>query len=408
MQRDFGGFDPSFIGITTRLGSERAFNFYKFFVSSSDPPNVSNFPEEIRFKALALASVVSHEVRHFHDFLLTPYSARVFKTRIEAFINIFQVLPYLFKPEANCLPLPISLWCKLDECERETVLKNLPPRSDGKLWSPVSLPNFNLLDEDIPKSSELREHGEDAIRFLIHIGATAIKRIRQFTYNPRMVSNSVSFQPWQIFEMSGLMVQLQDIYHQYGADETQFFISCLSKQSNPYAEALNLAYSMLYRHEIVDHDMVNLAVTWSLFGSYSKDAWNACPTERFMRIWDHLRKRDRRYDLSDCMDIFNTWSRDLNLSTVEEGIMDATKTYTRLRDNLERNWKHLENSRNASLLLPLRRVLDGMVKANAHMVSLFVNSPNEYVYSKSYVNSACNFVNPIHRMMFRVVQFCSR
>lgn len=78
IQLDFGGFDPSFVGVTIRFGNERIWRIYQAFRASPDPLPVSSLPRDERFEALSAISVLSHEVRHFHDFLLTPYSARVF------------------------------------------------------------------------------------------------------------------------------------------------------------------------------------------------------------------------------------------------------------------------------------------------------------------------------------------
>src|ERR1043166_2489717 len=98
MQRDFGGFDPSFVGVTLRFENEDAWRRYQAQNASPTPLSVKGLPPESRFEALSLASVVSHEVRHFHDFLISPYSARVFSLRLKALINELSTLPLFLNP----------------------------------------------------------------------------------------------------------------------------------------------------------------------------------------------------------------------------------------------------------------------------------------------------------------------
>src|SRR6185436_20958930 len=112
IQMDFGGFDPSFIGITRYFGNPRVWQFNQEFTRSQNPVSVLSIPHEQAFEALATVSVLSHEIRHFHDFLLSPYQANLFRLRIQSLVNLLGIAPYILKGEdINCLPVPISKWC---------------------------------------------------------------------------------------------------------------------------------------------------------------------------------------------------------------------------------------------------------------------------------------------------------
>src|SRR5450755_1996275 len=106
IQMDFGGFDPSFLGVTIRFGSAGAWNAYQD-LSESELPSIPPDPDEA-FERLSIASVLAHETRHFHDFFLSPYSARVFRWRVSALASLMQLMPLLIEDEANCMPLPLS------------------------------------------------------------------------------------------------------------------------------------------------------------------------------------------------------------------------------------------------------------------------------------------------------------
>jgi hypothetical protein len=113
IQLDYGGFDPAFIGVTLRFSSARAWNTFDTFRKTDAPLHVGGLTRDEAFEAISTTTVISHEVRHFHDFLLTPYSARIFKLRIEALVNALQTVTQLFQHDANCIPTPISTWCHL-------------------------------------------------------------------------------------------------------------------------------------------------------------------------------------------------------------------------------------------------------------------------------------------------------
>ena len=126
VQQDFGGFDPSFLGVTIRFGSDRSWQIYENAVESAEPlPIPAGNSSEETFETISITSVLSHEVRHFHDFFLTSYSAYLFRLRIQLLLNILELLPRLTESDGhyNCVPIPISKWCVLSAVERIGIRK---------------------------------------------------------------------------------------------------------------------------------------------------------------------------------------------------------------------------------------------------------------------------------------------
>src|SRR5205085_6947184 len=264
IQLDFGGFDPSFIGVTIRFGNDRAWQIFDAFSKSANPPSLIGLPRDERFEDLSITSVVSHEIRHFHDFLLTAYSAQVFRLRVQALVNLLEVLFYISKSDANCLPVPLSEWCRLDDTGRKEYLSWLPQRKDNKPWSPVELPFVDDKPFDFQQPTSPMSWSSETVERLIRAAIYTRERIHEFTYNPRTVRGGASFQPWQIFELSGFLIQIQDIWYTYGAEDTQLFMEYLQTSDNPYGLMLKLAANMWWRAGLTfDAAMTSAVVAWS-------------------------------------------------------------------------------------------------------------------------------------------------
>lgn len=405
VQLDYGGFDPSFIGVTLRFSSSKAWTTFEASRRTDSPLDLANRQGEDAFEALAVTSVVSHEVRHFHDFLLTPYSSRVFKLRVKALIYVVQALPFLVEGEGNCFPVPIPRWCCLTEAERLREISFLPPRPDGLPWRPIDLPLMQGIDLAGPRQGRLDSQSrDDVVRQILQRVMEIEEQIGQLTFNPETVGQRSSFQPWQILELSGILVQIQDLWQTYGLDHTQLFVDHLSSaKGNPYSTLLSLVAEMWSRGgSPLDWIGASAVATWSLLGSYEKDGWRACPTVRFIRLWRYLSENGLPRTSFDVVSLLELWSARLGLSSVADGLNETRKTFSQLVTLLERFERQ---SPPGSLLstgyIPLLlRVAGGVAKASGHMIDRFLANPADYVNPRKYLESADQFVNPALRVMF--------
>ena len=401
IQLDFGGFDPSFIGITLRFNN-RSWQLFEAVSRSPEPVPVYHLRADEKFESLSALSVLSHEVRHFHDFLLTSYSAHLFRLRILALLNLLEALPFVVTGDGNCVPVPISAWCRMSEEGRQRAFSWLAPRPDSEPWVPVYLPHVDDSQPSPPLSSHMpMPRTPEILEAVIRAATYHRGRIYQFTWNPRTVRGTTSIQPWQIFELSGLLVQIQDLWHTYGPDETDFFLEHLqSVGNNPYAMVLHLGRYVWTKLGLpFDTALTSAMVSWSLLGSYERDQWRACPTERFMLLCDHFLKEGAPGGDIDLGDLFNAWSRKLHLSSVEEGLADSRKTFHRVRELIDT--KVLKGAAAGTFSADhgelLMRVADGVARANEHMIEQFLENPYAYVLPNQYIKHANAFVSPALR-----------
>lgn len=399
IQLDFGGFDPAFIGVTLRLMNARAWKFHNEHRASDTPLPVAHLPPDERFEALSIASVLMHELRHFHDFFLSAYSARVFKLRLQSLANVMQILPYLFADEANCLPLPLPKWCRMDPTTRAKYLNRLPGRADRQPWIPVALPQIHNSDPPLQKGPVVLDANE-ALAQLIRAALSNHEWINEFAAGAFSQREKLHFQPWQILELSALIVQMQELWTTYGeAEVNHFILSVLAAEKSPYAAMLRVVMYM-EKQLGLPLQVASAVASWSLFGSYTKDKWNACPTARFSALWSHLQTRGFEGSPEDIPDLFARWSHDLKLSTVEEGVRDAQGIYARAHDLLQSQFKasgsNLLDELGGTLFC---RVAEGVARASAHMVRQFLADPGAYTHPLCYLQDPSLYVCPVLRLM---------
>jgi hypothetical protein len=404
-QTDFGGFDPAFFGVSVHFTSVHALELLQEFRASPTPLPVAHLPPLERFEALSLFSVLDHEVRHFHDSLLAPYGAFVFLKRIEMLVNLLEVLPYVLderlNPGANCLPVPLARWWRWDNAARERWLSQLPPREDGKPWTPVNVPLFVDGEPSVGPMAGARSLA--TLDQTLRVVMKARNRIHDLTFNPNTVRGALSLQPWQLFELTGLCVQLQSLWQMYGPEEVQFFAdSVVADRQSPYAFVLRLVQRLSEKVGTeVNWGIASLVATWCLFGSYERDQWSACPSMRFVKVWDLISREGIDLD-EDIETLYDHWSAQLGVSTVREAVEESRKVYARIPAMLERQISGIEGSyvskAHAEFLI---RVTTAVARSSAAMADAFLDDMASYVSPYAYLRTVKRYVNPLLRVLLR-------
>ena len=394
-QLDFGGFDPAFVGTSLDFSSVDALRLFNEFRLGTAPASFSELHPTERFAALSTESVLWHELRHFHDSLLAPYSAYVFRLRIDMLVNLLGLFTYILdreiSPKANCIPVPLIRWWHMNDADRATWLAMLPPRTDGAAWVPVNVPVFE--ERDVKLTSRVEKRLLKSFDELLRLVSAKRDRIRDLTFNPRLVSALSSFQPWQVFELSGLAVQIQDLWSVYGADDVRFFVNrIVQTPESPYSAPLLLAQQICNAAGVeFSWALAGICSAWSLFGSYEHDHWDACPSVRFSRLW-HLLSTEG-VDLSRSVpDLFEHWSACLKLSTVADAIAETRKIYIGIPEVLVKHFEAagLTRDKSSDLLL---RVTTGVAQSSELMAKIISEDIGTYAVPYSYLESLDRYVN---------------
>ena len=402
IQLDYGGFDPDFLGVSTRFSNRRAWELHQAFHESPQPIRPDCATDDEKFQWLSVTTVLSHEVRHFHDFLLSPYAARLFERRVAMLLNAWQLLPFLLDDPGNCLPVPIQHWCGLDEDARRRELSFLPPRTDGQPWSAKPVPHLPDLGVD-PAGASGHVSGKTGVEALIRATVAHQHEIAALVHNPAKVGDRGAIQPWQVFELAGIAVQMQDVWLTYGADETQFFADYLSRSAEPYSVLLRVLQQVWSRRGLSIKLLTASAIAfWCICGSYARDGWSACPSVRFARLLNYLRNCDAATLAdTDGAEAFDRWSAATSLSTVAEGLDEAGTMHGRLEAMVARatgapDVPMLGSDTGATIVATVR----GVAAASRHMADYLRRDPDDYLDPNIYLSqSVVALANPVWRIV---------
>jgi hypothetical protein len=91
----------------------------------------------VDIEAVGRRSAIDHEVRHFHDFLLSPFGLNTMGLRIQATVNGLQTIAAIRESSGKYLPVPLSRWMSWDQQRRQAWIDR-----DGRHWGYDDLADF--------------------------------------------------------------------------------------------------------------------------------------------------------------------------------------------------------------------------------------------------------------------------
>ncbi|CAB5117953.1 hypothetical protein D3OALGA1CA_2407 [Olavius algarvensis associated proteobacterium Delta 3] len=402
IQADYGGFNPKYAGVVIRAANQRSFDWFEKSASISEK-QILSLPKDQMFEAISMVTVLQHEIRHFHDFLLTPYSQRLWQLRMEILLNGMQIIYHYLraneKGDFNCIPVPFSSWCYQNKKKRKLLLKQLKdfgPFDGDKKLIPCSLPLFpshNKKNKYIPSNYHTSTFPIDD---LILLTLNKYDQMEDLTFRPGEKLYNFDYQPYHVFELSGLICQLQAIMFDIGNTALTEFSNYIFKMSRaPYTLLLQLLFSIWGKvGEPMSLYMASAIVLWSLLGSYKHDQWKACPTLRFASLVLYLLEKGPPNSSMPYMKLFDEWSSATKLSKVEVALKTAQKEAI---DYPKRVNKALSNNpigefyKTQENYLPF---IESVCKAQRHMIGEFLKKPELYIENSRYLYKTPMYVNP--------------
>ena len=308
-QDDFGGFNPRFPGVTIRIASQAAYDEFVSFLSSPASGRLPQNNEE-PIGPILMRSVMEHEIRHYHDFLLGSYSGMLFRSRLQAVLNGIKALRAVKELPGDVFPLPLSGWMTLTAEERNVRLEE---------WAEFSIGGKNLVAIPVPivpKEALLRPHetgiqaiGDDdpagVFSLAMEYAARGYARIQEMVKGAGDSGDSAFrrlITPANIQEVLASNVQLHAILQAQGEQQARAFVRRFLTGSHlPPGRLWRLLADvslrwMLATVEYEDELERTLAAsfqvmtigTWTLLGCHSKEGDAASPGVRLTNLLKHL------------------------------------------------------------------------------------------------------------------------
>lgn len=283
LQDDYGGFSPRFPGVTVRLHDRAAFDTLDRFIRDDLPP-----ADGADFNAIAIRSVLDHEIRHYHDFLLSSYGSTLYRSKLQAVIAGDVLFHLLRGLPGRWLPVPLGRWAGLDADERAVHVAEWQEAIGTDALDIVPLPSLAGKTPARAFGPFKVDYDEEGAARLLDAARLAYDKVRQLTRGTIRLADASELMPCNFFEVLGLAAQVQAIHRAQSPAAAARFLEFLGDSALPYARLwrrmISLAAGLPAVAERGLLDRASLMALWCILGSYDADGTAACPNARFLML----------------------------------------------------------------------------------------------------------------------------
>lgn len=313
---------------------------------------------------LALASAVEHERRHFHDWLLSPYTAAITAIRAEVFMNYGVLRHALRTGGTTVIPVPLPRWLRKSGAEQQALLE---------MWQ-------SLLGEDC--QIRLPDFTQPGL-------AEAIAGISK-----RYRSIGVLFEPVagtdvdaaSLFEASALLIQTQAIHDLFGETASNLFMQAMAQLGprSRYGLFINIMNGLRRPNEILENNTLSAIATWCLLGNTTADSANAHP---LVRLNHAVRCVDAqgfaRLDLptAEILDTLDRSSGAMPYCDVLQHSIELGESCVRAIHEMA-----TDAGSGSNFFLGIAQAQEFLHECHAYMARLFVEDPDGYCQPVAYLD----------------------
>lgn len=294
---DFGGFSTRTCSIDLRFSSPAQFEHFVKAWSQPGAPKIDGDTAEHRMELISTGTTLEHELRHYHDFLLSYGALHSYWQRAQAMMNATPIMSQMLKdPDLDTLVFPAMDWAKADVVTRRAYLTDT--LGDGsavrRAWAPP------VVDGPRPPSTMkdgLHELNEDNYLHALFVIRDQIDRIESMRGGIDDPQFPFPFTPRFVAEHSSLLVQCASVQQTYGVADLDFFMTRLAGDGSLYARffsSMVLIFSgrsppitsgsvAVVDSREIDWRALGVGVTWCFCGSTADPALLK-PVDRMARL----------------------------------------------------------------------------------------------------------------------------
>jgi sulfur relay (sulfurtransferase) DsrF/TusC family protein len=284
----FGAFNPRFYGISLFVGEDDRLDALARYETARNPAEWMKQRSKPTLHEICSISAVDHEMRHFHDFLLTPSGTVTMGLRMQASINGMQAMLLLPDCPGKFLPVPIVRWIEWDHRARQEWVK-----STGAFFG------LERMEEivDIPHVPDLTsvklEHGQqvpDSMPPAMQLNSFALGAAQAYVTSTSLRQRHLTefdlpVSADDVFEASAHLIQLQAVWTGQGEHAAAIFRDFLQESSAKHLLALQVMARALKRdRESIDGRLLTQLFTWMLLGSWEMLKSTGHPVARYLQV----------------------------------------------------------------------------------------------------------------------------
>ena len=362
---NFGEYSPRTLGITINLPVElgdRLKQILPYLFADTAEEHLQGLRslfhqaanDDERFIVLGYASALYHELRHFHDYLLSPIGTLDATDFIMAAVNLLPAQIVLRSEEKIVIPLQAwetlsdRMYAILNRQGKGTLRRNPPDLSRG--YTRAVDERFKALEARQNLSADLPD-------------------------GPLTTA--------QIVEASALNVQAAYLLLNYGAEAWPVFRDGLNRAdtTGDYTRVSRLwDRSFTWRPPGANFSfgVLNTILFCSLCGfpdETQPPGFRDDPPHRLVSILDYLEKRREVPTNASIIEILNDWAEQANTLTFQDALTVALQGHRQYLTELYAEMSSLEQALGVAIYTGTRELIAAMADAREHMVAEFLREP---------------------------------
>ena len=279
----FGAFNPRFHGISIFANEERLRQL-SIYAEAPDPSAWVEKAGALSLEKISAISAIDHEMRHFHDFLISPLGATTMGLRMEASVSGLQAINLLGKCAGKWVPAPIGRWIRWDVAQRHNWINTIGQPFGIEFKDMVVLPHIPedaptlgggglySVNEDMPAEEQLAQYALVAAGGYKYMEAIKTKRVEDF---------GIPITADSVFEATAHLVQLQSTYTAQSEKASQIFQKYIASSESPHLMVLNVL-SLAFQDATGAVNVQRLCelFTWTMLGAPDKVMSTGHPAAR--------------------------------------------------------------------------------------------------------------------------------
>lgn len=184
---------------------------------------------------ISAGTTLEHELRHYHDFVLSYGALHNYWQRTQAMMNAAPILSQMLgDPDVNTLVFPAIDWARTRGDARQAYLVDAlgDDAAHTRAWAPP------VIDGPRPPNSlqdGVHELSDDSYRHALFVIRDQLARIESMRGGIDDPLFPFSFTPRFVAEHSSLLVQCASVQQTYGFADLDFFMTRLARDGSLYA-----------------------------------------------------------------------------------------------------------------------------------------------------------------------------
>lgn len=394
MSRAFGEFDPRFLGVSLIAPSEsrlRLIYQYTLGPETITDRDAARLDDEQFLEQVSSITLLTHEFRHFHDHIISPYGSRVMHARCTLAFNTAMLLVAmrLQQDNANVLPAPLSTWCRMPFAERDAFIAELNAAVSYRGGHFIA-PHLPLLSEDGEILSQpADQQPSEFVCEVVRGCAQARRALDSLQALPPGITAPRDINASLIWEASAVLVQCQEVKNAIGEMAAQRFVDILTSGSrNRYGTALRTMLGLFDAAGVpADIDTVLQFVLWCLLGNPYEDKQYASPVIRLAKLSRVLLEQGTQAVGSSARDNYELWDRATGSTATLSSLSDSLD-----RDQLFHSWllqKLADAGREGEdrIIAEAIELFEQFIEARRYLIDLLQADPGMYASPSAYLSS---------------------